>query len=136
MTITNLDIYRSASVLISRYGAAASLHAANRADEMLAEGDLDGRAVWGRIHEAVLELGRVAPGEGERCPDDVIAQAMRRARSHASALSLSAGVFHQTSTMSITGYLPAGHAAAMSMVLILKGSQATAGATLRSASQT
>ena len=45
---------------------AASLHAANRAHEMLDKGDLDGRAVWGRIHEAVLELGREATGEGER----------------------------------------------------------------------
>ena len=44
----------------------ASLHAANKADEMLDKGDLDGRALWGRIHEAVLELGREAPGEGER----------------------------------------------------------------------
>ena len=28
--ITNLDIYRSASVLLRRYGDGASLHAANR----------------------------------------------------------------------------------------------------------
>ena len=64
--ITTLDIYRSASVLINRYGAGASLHAANECDEMLDAGDMDGRAVWGRIHDAVLELVRVAPGEGER----------------------------------------------------------------------
>ncbi len=64
--LSNLDIYRSASVLIRRYGAGASLHAAHRADEMLDKGDMDGRAVWGRIYEAVLELGREAPGEGER----------------------------------------------------------------------
>ena len=64
--ITNLDIYRSASVLLNRYGDGASLHAASRADEMLAAGNMDGRALWGRIYEAVLELGREAPGEGER----------------------------------------------------------------------
>ena len=64
--ITNLDIYRYAWVRINHYGAGASLHAANRADAMLDAGDMDGRAVWGRIHEAVLELGRAAPGEGER----------------------------------------------------------------------
>ena len=63
---TDLDIYRSATVLLNRYGAAASLPAANRADEMLDAGDLDRRALWGRIYEAVLELGREAPGEGER----------------------------------------------------------------------
>ena len=33
---------------------------------MLDKGDMDGRALWGRIHAAVLELGRAAPGEGER----------------------------------------------------------------------
>ena len=65
MTITNLDIWRSASVLLSRYGNGASLHAANRCDEMLDKGDLDGRAVWSRIYEAVLELGRKAPADGE-----------------------------------------------------------------------
>ena len=62
---SDLDIYRSASVLLSRYGASASLHAANRADAMLDKGDLDGRAVWLRIHEAVVELGRTALDEGE-----------------------------------------------------------------------
>ncbi len=63
---SDLDIYRSASVLLNRYGDGASLHAANRADELLDKGDMDGRALWGRIYEAVLELGREAPGEGER----------------------------------------------------------------------
>ena len=53
---TNLDIWRSASVLLSRYGEGASLHTANRADEMLDKGNLDGRAVWIRIQEAVFEL--------------------------------------------------------------------------------
>ena len=61
----DLDIYRSAKVLLNRYGDGASLHAANRADEMLDAGDMDGQAVWLRIHDAVLELGRTAPGEGE-----------------------------------------------------------------------
>ncbi len=56
----------SASVLLTRYGDGASLHAANKADEMLDAGEMDGRAVWLRIHDAVLELGRAAPGEGER----------------------------------------------------------------------
>ena len=62
----DLDIYRSANVLLNRYGDGASLTPANRADEMLDKGDLDGRAVWLRIHEAVIELGRPAPGKGER----------------------------------------------------------------------
>jgi hypothetical protein len=66
VTPSNLDIYRSAKLLIDQYGDGASLHAANRCDEMLDAGDLDGRAVWSRIYEAVLELSRTEPGEGER----------------------------------------------------------------------
>lgn len=66
MTVSDLDIYRSAKLLIDQYGDAASLHAANRCDEMLDKGDLDGRAVWSRIYEAVLESSRTGPGEGER----------------------------------------------------------------------
>ena len=64
--ITTLDIYRSAQVLLNRDGDGASLHAANRADEMLDAGDMDGRAVWGRIYGAVLELRGEAPSAGER----------------------------------------------------------------------
>ncbi len=63
---SDLGVYRTTKVLLDRYGDGASLHAANRADEMLDAGDLDGRAAWLRIHEAVLELSRTAPGEGER----------------------------------------------------------------------
>jgi len=65
MTVSDLDIYRSAKLLIEQYGEGALLHAANRTDEMLDKGDLDGRAVWSRIYEAVLELGRKAPADGE-----------------------------------------------------------------------
>ena len=53
-------------MLINRYGDRVSLHAASCADELLDQGDMEGRAVWLRIHEAVLELARAAPGEGER----------------------------------------------------------------------
>ena len=63
---SDLGIYHSASVLLNRYGDGASLHAANKCDEMLDAGDLDGAALWMRINRAVLELGREAPGEGER----------------------------------------------------------------------
>ncbi len=62
---TGLDIYRTAKLLIDRHGAGASLHAANRADELLDKGDMDGRAVWMRIQDAVLELLKEGPGEGE-----------------------------------------------------------------------
>ncbi len=45
--------------------ASSSLHAAQRADELMAEGDMDGRAVWHRIERAIDELQRTAPGDGE-----------------------------------------------------------------------
>ena len=47
--IPDLDIYRSANVLVTRHGADASIQAAMRADAMLEAGDLDGFSVWKRI---------------------------------------------------------------------------------------
>ena len=61
----DLDIYRSAQVLIRERGAAAALEAAQRADAMLEKGDLAGQAVWKRIVRAVGEIQRTkqAPSE-------------------------------------------------------------------------
>ena len=53
---SDLDIWRSARVLIDQHGADAPVEAAMRADAMLEAGDLDGRAVWVRILKAVEEL--------------------------------------------------------------------------------
>ncbi len=64
--IPDLNIYRSAQVLVKRHGADAPIHAAMRADAMLDNGDLDGYAVWKRILRAVEELQRSEPAEGER----------------------------------------------------------------------
>ncbi len=64
--LSGLEIYRAAQATISRYGDGAGLHAAQRADELMAEGDMDGRAVWHRIERAIDELRRTAPGHGER----------------------------------------------------------------------
>ena len=63
--IPELDIYRSANVLVKRHGADAPIHAAMRADAMLEKGDLDGYAVWRRILRAVEELQGVGPGPGD-----------------------------------------------------------------------
>ena len=54
--ISDLDIYRSAGLLIDQHGDDASIHAAMRIDQLLDKGDLDGRAVWERILKAVEEL--------------------------------------------------------------------------------
>ena len=50
---SNLDIYRSAKLLIDRQGDEAPIHAAMRADAMLEKGDMEGWAVWLRIVKAV-----------------------------------------------------------------------------------
>ena len=57
--IPDLDIYRSANVLVKHHGQDAPIHAAMQADAMLEKGDLDGCAVWRRILRAVEKLRRV-----------------------------------------------------------------------------
>ena len=52
------DIFRAAKMLIDPHGEDAPIRAAQRADELADEGDLDGAAVWRRILEAIDELQR------------------------------------------------------------------------------
>ncbi len=54
--IPDLDVYRTAKLLVDQHGDMAPIHAAMNADAMLAKGDMDGRAVWLRIVRAVEEL--------------------------------------------------------------------------------
>ncbi len=61
----DLDIYRSAKLLVKQHGDDAPIHAAMRADAMLEKGDLDGYAVWKRILRAVEKLQGTAPRSGE-----------------------------------------------------------------------
>ena len=60
----NIDIYRSAQVLVKHHSQDAPIEAAMRADAMLEAGDLGGYAVWKRILWAVEELQRAEPGPG------------------------------------------------------------------------
>ena len=60
----DLDIYRSANLLMKQHGQDAPSHAAMRADAMLEAGDLDGYAVWKRILRAVEELRTEEPTKG------------------------------------------------------------------------
>ncbi len=67
MTIVDIDLWRAASLLIKRHGGPdAAIVAAQRAGECLAGGDADGQAVWKRIVEAILELLRREPADGEQ----------------------------------------------------------------------
>ncbi len=52
--VSDLDIFRSANLLIKHHGQDAPIHAAMRADAMLETGDLGGYAVWKRIVMAEL----------------------------------------------------------------------------------
>ena len=61
-----IDIWRTAKLLIERHGDEAPIHAAMRADELLADGDLDGCATWKWIARAIEELqDREPPEPGE-----------------------------------------------------------------------
>ncbi len=62
--IPDLDIYRSANLLVKQHGQDAPIHAAMKADELLETGDLNGYAVWKRILRAVEELRRDSPAPG------------------------------------------------------------------------
>lgn len=61
MLTTPIDIFRSARLLIDQHGEDATIHAAMRADEMLDEGDFDGRVVWLKVIEAINELQKTEP---------------------------------------------------------------------------
>ena len=60
----DIDIWRSANVLVKQHGEDAPIQAAMQADAMLEKGDLDGYAVWKRIIRAVEELQTAAPSPG------------------------------------------------------------------------
>ncbi len=61
---SDLDIYRSANLLVKQHGDEAPIEAAMRADAMLEHGDMNGRAAWLRILAAVNELLDTRPGDG------------------------------------------------------------------------
>ena len=63
-TLPDLDIFRSANLLVTQHGEDAPIHAAMRADAMLEKGDLDGYATWKRILRAVEELQGTEPEPG------------------------------------------------------------------------
>ncbi len=56
MPPSDRDIDATALLMIRQYGDAASLVAAQRADELLAKADLDSVAAWKRIIAAIYRL--------------------------------------------------------------------------------
>jgi hypothetical protein len=63
--ISDLDIWRAANLLLKQHGDDAPWIAAQRADELLANGDPFGCETFKKIAKAVDELGREKPTEGE-----------------------------------------------------------------------
>ncbi len=53
---SEIDIYRSAKLLIDQHGEDAAIFAAQQADKCLESGDLDGKAVWMGVIRAIKEL--------------------------------------------------------------------------------
>lgn len=62
----DIDIYRTASVLIEQHGNDAPIYAATRADEMLAAGDIDGQRVWQRVIKVIDLLLSELPPAGSK----------------------------------------------------------------------
>ena len=63
---SEIDIYRSAKLLIDQHGEDAPIFAAMQADKCLEGGDLDGKAVWTRVIRAIKELTNIdTPEDGQ-----------------------------------------------------------------------
>ncbi len=62
---TDLDIYRSAKLLIDQHGEDAARHAAKRVVTLLEAGDMEGCRVWLNILDAIKELQRMRPRRDE-----------------------------------------------------------------------
>jgi hypothetical protein len=58
---SRMDIWRAAKLLVDQRAAEAPIRAAQRADELLAAGDMKGRAEWLGILAAVKELRATRP---------------------------------------------------------------------------
>ena len=59
---SDIDIWRSANLLVKQHGEDAPIHAAMRADALLEAGDLDGLAVWRRVLRAIEEMANTTLG--------------------------------------------------------------------------
>ncbi len=66
LKVPEIDIYRSAKLLIDQHGDDAPIFAAMQADRCLEAGDLDGKAVWMGVIRAIEELqDRRPPAVGQ-----------------------------------------------------------------------
>jgi hypothetical protein len=59
--IPEIDIWRAANLMLKRYGEKAFEESSARADELAAQNDHNGAAVWRRITDAVDKLANETP---------------------------------------------------------------------------
>jgi hypothetical protein len=56
--ISDLDVCRAAKLFVDQHGEDVGTRAAQRADELLQDGDTEGAAIWRAIMGAIEELQR------------------------------------------------------------------------------
>ena len=59
--IPEIDIWRVANLMLTRYGDEALAEGTKRAEELAADGDLAGVAVWLRVIDAIRQLAITTP---------------------------------------------------------------------------
>jgi len=59
--IPEIDIWRIANLMLTRYGDEAMAEGTKRAEEHAADGDLAGVATWLRVIDAIRQLAITAP---------------------------------------------------------------------------
>jgi hypothetical protein len=61
LTTSQLDIYRTASLLLKQYGDEALSIATKRANALADQDDIEGAAVWLSVIRAIKELKSITP---------------------------------------------------------------------------
>jgi hypothetical protein len=61
----DIDVWRTAKLLIDQHGEDAPIIVAQRIDALMAKGDLDGRIAWRRVKFAIERLMAYTRREGD-----------------------------------------------------------------------
>ena len=121
--IPEREIWQAANLMIKRHGAEAAVHAAMRADELLAEGDIEGAATWRAVIRAIDQLQADKPTVGGTEPHSTGASPVIFAIASTifSAYSLGSGP-----SDALSGKIPTGPHSATASQIRNRGCQASA----------